>query len=104
MVTELSDRQEYLTVMQTITDTPTSISVPSGDLTGNSSIELVANALLAAIVNSGAVCNQANQTSGSSKASTGNATWRKVQYYCYIYGANVSHSSKDCKHPLENTP
>ena len=102
-VAELNDRQEYLTAIQTITDTPTTISVSSAELTDNSSIESVANALLAAILNSGAICNQAtqtNQTSGSSKAETGKVVWRKVQYYCYTHGANVSHSSKDCKNPL----
>ena len=100
MVAELGDRQEYLTAMQTVADTPTTISVPSGDLTDNTSIESVANALLAALLKSGDICNQANQTGGPSGGSTAKSTWRKVQYYCYTHGADVSHSSKDCKNPL----
>ena len=86
--------------MQTITDTPKTINVPSGNLADNFSIKSVANALLAALLKSGAICDQANQTSGPSGASTGKTTWRKVQYYCYTHGANVSNSSEDCKNPL----
>ena len=90
--------------MQTITDTPTTISVPSGELTENSSIETITNAVNAALVKSGSICYQANHNSGNAGAGTGpgtaNATWRKVLYYCYTHGANVSHSSKDYKNSL----
>ena len=100
MVAELGKRQEYLTAMQTITDTPTTINVPSGALTDNSSIESVTNALLTALLKLGAICNQANQASGPSGTSTAKPTWKKVQYYCYTHGANASHSYKDCKKAL----
>ena len=74
MLAELGERQEYLTAMQTITDSPTTISVPSGELINNSSIESVANALIAALVKSGTICTQANQASGPSETNNSKAT------------------------------
>ena len=59
-VGEVEAQQEYLTAMQTITEIPTTISVPSGDLTENSSVETITNAAIAALVQSGAICNNAN--------------------------------------------
>ena len=97
-VGELEAQQEYLTAMQTITETPTTISVPSGDLTENSSVETITNAVIAALVKSGAICN--NATSQETNRNRNKPNWRKIQYYCYTHGANVSHTSKDCKTPL----
>ena len=96
-IEDLEAQQEYLTALQSVTDTPTTISVPSGDLTETSSIETITNAVIAALVKSGNICNSVtnNNSTKSSKP-----TWRKVQYYCYTHGANVSHASKDCKTPL----
>ena len=97
-VDELEAQHEYLTAMQTVTETPTTISVPSGDLTENSSVETIINAVIASLVKSGAICNNPN-TQASNK-NRGKQNWRKIQYYCYTHGANVSHASKDCKTPL----
>ena len=98
MVAELEERQEHLSAMQTVTDTPTIISIRSADITTNSSIELVTHAVLAALIKSGAICNQ--DSGEPSGGSTTKPTWRKVQCYCYTHGANASHSAKDCKNPL----
>ena len=98
-VGELEAQQEYLTAMQTITETPTTISVPSGELTKHSSVETITNAVIAALVKSGAICNNANAQDANQR-NRGKQNWRKVQYYCYTHGANVSHASKDCKSPL----
>ena len=88
-IEDLEAQQEYLTALQSVTDTPTTISVPSGDLTETSSIETITNAVIAALVKSGNICNSVtnNNSTKSSKP-----TWRKVQYYCYTHGANVSHT------------
>ena len=102
-VEELEVQQEYLTAIQTISETPTTISVPSGDLNEASSIETITNAVIAALVKSGNICNNATTTPGATNSSNNNKlTWRKVQYYCYTHGANVSHTSKDCKTPLDD--
>ena len=69
-VEALEAHQEYLTAMQTITDTPTTISVPSGDLTETSSIETITNAVIAALVKSGSICNNATTTPDATNSST----------------------------------
>ena len=101
-VEDLEAQQEYFTAMQTITDAPTTISVPSADLTTTSSIETITNAVIAALVKSGNIGNQNNNASTApiTNTSAHKPTWRKVQYYCYTHGANVSHHSKECKTPL----
>ena len=96
-IEDLEAQQEFLTAVQSVSDTPTTISVPSGDLTETSSIETITNAVIAALVKSGNICNSVNS---NNPPKSNRPTWRKVQYYCYTHGANVSHASKDCKTPL----
>ena len=48
-IQDLEAQQEFLTAMQSISDAPATISVPSGDLTETSSIETITNAVIAAL-------------------------------------------------------
>jgi hypothetical protein len=59
-VEDLEAQQEFLTAMQSISDAPATMSVPSGDLTETSSIETITNAVIAALVKSGNICNSVN--------------------------------------------
>ena len=92
-VGELEAQQEYLTAMQTIAETPTTMSDPSGDLTENSLVETITNAVIAALVKSEGICNNTNTQEPNWNRNKQN--WWKIQYYCYTHGANVSHASKD---------
>ena len=47
-VEDLAAQQEYLTARQSISEAPTTISVPSGDITETASIETITNAVIAA--------------------------------------------------------
>ena len=80
-VEDLEAQQEYLTAMQSITEAPTTISIPSGDLTETSSIETITNAVIAALVKSGNICNNVSSpVSNTNNPSNGyKPTWRKVQ-------------------------
>ena len=71
-VDKLGAQQEYLSAMQTITETPTTISVPSGDLTENSSIDTITNAVIAALVKSGSICNNATTTQDMTNSTANN--------------------------------
>ena len=87
--------------MQTVTEASTTISVPSGDLTENSSVENITTAVIAALVKSGSICyNANNQDTPNAATGYNKPKWKKIQYYCYTRGANISHSSQDCKNPL----
>jgi len=66
-VEDLEAQQEYLTAMQSITEAPTTISIPS--------------AVIAALVKSGNICNNVSSpVSNTNNPSNGyKPTWRKVQ-------------------------
>mmetsp|Transcript_22142 Transcript_22142/g.46597 ORF Transcript_22142/g.46597 Transcript_22142/m.46597 type:complete len:242 (+) Transcript_22142:768-1493(+) len=102
------DHNEYIAAMHSETGsvypTPTSISVPSGQLTKASSIETITNAIIAALLKSGNICQQANLATNNNAQDSGPTTkkkrWRQIKYYCYTHGANTSHASAKCKNPL----
>ena len=90
----LEDMKEYLTAAQSVapSNTPTTISMPSNQPTGASSLVSLTSALVAALAQA--------EVGDASTQTTKKRKWRKIQHYCYTHGANASHASKDCKAPL----